>query len=187
MPLAPFLQAQTNTVNDRFTFVPANAGKVSTDASKAAGTGEPRFSIVITRWSTDTERDRVFSVVTEEGASSLRNALWSASSTGWITWPGNDQYTVRYARRAARADGGEDVVLVTDFPLWIWWDPGLKDSGFSRFSVIHLRLNRGGTGQGTVSLGAASIRGDKNAGVLLADDAALPTVFTDVRHERQAS
>lgn len=178
--VAVLAHAQTDTVKDRFTFVAANA-------SKAGQSGEGRLEIVVNRWSSDAERDRVFSVVTEEGPTKLSNALRDAYMTGWIHWPGHLDYTLRYARRTPRPDGGEDLMLVADSRAWVWWDPALApDSTDSPFTVIHLRLNRDGAGDGKVSFGT-KIRPDRAAGIVLEDDANQPTLLTEIRRERSAS
>jgi hypothetical protein len=178
--LAILAHAQTNDVKERFTFMAANGGK-------AGPSGEGRLELVITRWSSDAERDRMLSVVSEEGPDKLLDALHDAYMTGWIHWPGNLDYTLRYARRTPRPDGGEDVVLVTDSRTWIGWDSALgKGWTDSPFTVIHLRLDQAGAGEGKVSMGT-KIRGDKEAGIVLDDYANQPTLLTDVRRERNSS
>ena len=176
--LANITHAQTETAKERFTFTAPNG-------SKAGPNGEARLELVITRWSSDAERDRVRSVVTEEGPDKVNNALGDAA--GWIHWPGNLDYTLRYARRTPRPDGGEDIVLVTDSRTWIGWDP-THFTGWteSPFTVIHLRLNNEGAGEGKLSPGN-KIRSDKDAGIVLEDYASQPTFLTDVRRERKTS
>jgi hypothetical protein len=178
--LAILAHAQTDQVKDRFTFVAANA-------SKGGPSAEGRLEIVVNRWSSDVERDRVLSVVTEEGPAKLFNALRDANMTGWINWPGHLHYTLRYARRTPRPNGGDDVVLVADSRAWVWWDPALSTgSTDAPYTVIHLRLNKEGAGDGNVSFGT-KIRGDKAAGIVLEGDATQPTLLTEVRRERSAS
>ena len=177
--LANFAYAQTDSAKERFTFVAANG-------SKAGPSGEGRLELVVTRWSSDAERDRVRSVVTE-GPDKLLNAFHDSYMTGWIHWPGNLDYTLRYARRTLRPDGGEDLVLVTDAPIWLGWEPALSTRGTEApFTVIQLRLNKEGTGEGKVYLGT-KIRSDKDAGIVLEDDASQPTLLTDIRRERSAT
>ena len=172
--------AQTETMKDRFTFVAANG-------SKAGPSGAGRLELVVERWSSDAERDRVHSMVTAEGPDHLRNALADAYAAGWIHWPGNLDYTLRYARRSPRPDGGEDVVLVTDSRTWIGWDPS-QSAGWTDapFTVIHLRLSKDGAGQGKLSPGN-KIRGDKETGIVLDDYASQPTFLTEVQRERHSS
>ena len=179
IPLVAVLtHAQTETVKERFTFTALNG-------SKAGPSGEGRLELVITRWSSDAERDRLRASVTDEGPDKVNNALGEAA--GWIHWPGNLDYTLRYARRTPRPDGGEDVVLVTDSRTWIGWDSA-HSSGWtdSPFTVIQLRLNKEGTGEGKLSPGN-KIRSDKEAGIVLEDYASQPTFLTDVRRERKTS
>ena len=173
--------AEADTVHERFTFTAANG-------SLAGPSGAGRLELVVTRWSSDAERDRVHAVVTEEGPDQLRNALGDAYAAGWLHWPGHLDYTLRYARRAPRPDGGEDIVLVTDSRTWIGWDTrhsmGWTDGPVT---VIHLRLNKDGAGEGRLSLSATKIRGDKDAGVVLDDYASQPIFLTEIQRDRSSS
>ena len=178
--LATVGHAQTDTAKDRFTFVAANG-------SKAGPSGADRLELVVERWSSDAERDRVHSVVTAEGPDHLRNALSDAYAAGWIHWPGHLDYTLRYARRSPRPDGGEDVVVVTDSRTWIGWDSN-QTAGWTDapFTVIHLRLNKDGAGEGKLSPGN-NIRSDKEIGIVLDDYASQATFLTEVQRERHSS
>jgi len=178
--LVTAIHAETDTVKDRFTFVAANG-------SKAGPSGAGRLELAVTRWSTDAERDRVHSVVTKEGPDQLRNALADAYAAGWIHWPGQLDYTLRYARRTPRPDGGEDVVLVTDSRTWIGWDPSHATNWTDApFTVIQLRLNKDGAGEGRLSP-ANKIRADKDLGIVLEDYPNQPTLLTDVQRDRNTS
>jgi hypothetical protein len=172
--------AQTDTVTDRFTFTAA-------DGSKSGPGAQGRLELAVTRWSSDAERDRVRSVVTEDGPDKVLDALRDAYAAGWIHWPGNLDYTLRYARRTPRPDGGEDVVLVIDSRTWIGWHPA-HSAGWTDapFSVLQLRLDKAGTGEGKLALGN-KIRGDKEAGIVLDDYAGQPTFLNDVRRERPSA
>jgi hypothetical protein len=166
--------AETERAIERFTFAPADAPKT--------GLNEDRLPLVITRWSTDAERDQVFDALTQKDQEALALALRSTPYLGHLRWPGGLEYTVRYARKTARADG-EDVTLILDHPVWVWWKPEASlHAADSRYTVVHLRLGTDG-GQGTlVSLGDATA--DKQAGVMVSDSAAPPALITDLRRER---
>jgi hypothetical protein len=177
LALAAAAVAQPNAVEDRFTFAPVNA-------SQAGPTGEGRFEIVINRWSPDEERGRVLSTLSNGEPERLGREIASGWHAGYIRLPGNVEYTLRYAHRVSRSDGGADVVLATDRPIWFWWDPAApKGSADRPFTVIQLRLDPKGTGVGKLSLNAG-ITADKEAGTIaLQDFANQPTLLTDVRRE----
>jgi hypothetical protein len=87
----------------------------------------------------------------------------------------------------ARADGGEDIILATDYPVDLWWDTALGPTpkSFAHGTVIQLQLNRDGRGEGKVSVGTklSPTKDGKLFG--LADYAKQPVVLTDVQRERQ--
>jgi hypothetical protein len=180
------LFAQTPAeASQRFTFMVPNG-------AKAGPGGEGRFELIIERWSSDAERDRMREVFKTQGSDHLWNAIRDAYMAGWIHLPGGLVNVVRYARRSPRADGGEDIVLVFDWRTWAWWDPSLPSSPLdARFSVIQLRLNRAGIGDGRLALG--ELREDEAAGIAMADyDGqpglllnynSLPKLLLDVRRE----
>ena len=110
----PPVAAATENDAGRFTFFVPNAPESTVD-------GKDRFRLTINRWSTDAERDRVLAIVQERGMANLLDAFRETSAVGYLRWPGGLEYSVRYAYRAERPDGGADVILVLDRPAWVWW------------------------------------------------------------------
>ena len=175
----PRAQAQTQApgVAERFTFAAAGAPK--------SGLEEDRLPLVINRWSTDAERDQVFAALTARDTQALAQALRSSPFLGYLRWPGGLEYTVRYARRTSRSGGGEDVTLIVDRPIWVWWKPDASlHTSDSQYSVVHLRFDAKGAEGKLVALDAAMP--DKQAGVLAADYAKPPVLITDVRRESRS-
>ena len=75
--------------------------------------------------------------------SKLLSALPYVGVLGYLQWPGGLEHSVRYARQTARPDGGSDIVLVVERPLWLWWDPTAKWAADQQFTVVHLRDEQG--------------------------------------------
>ena len=164
----PALRAQKHTAADQFTFV--------------AGTEGKRFDLVVNRWSTDAERDKVRNLAQTMPATVL-TALGDAGLVGYVHLPGGMDYTLRYARRIERPDGTTEVVALADAPVWIWWDEGLKErTATYPFTAIQLRIAKDGVGVGKLS--AWSIVGEKDAGIALADYDKEPTLLTSVRRSK---
>jgi hypothetical protein len=174
----PFAISADTAARDRFTFARPPAPESTVDQVDQAG----RMSIDITRWSTDAERDRVVATITSDGPERVLNALRDAPRLGTLHWPGGVEYGVHYARRTTRADGGTDVVLLIDRPLWLWWESNPPSTTYP-FTLVQMRLGKDGRGEGHVSLGA-SVSSDPEAGVVLSDYAAARVAFTGVRHVR---
>ena len=155
---------------ERFTFVPANFP------------GAPPMNIVIKRWSSEADRDRVLAAVSG-GPQELGAPIATSFEVGYIDWPGSVQYVLRYASRMTRPDGTEDIVLATDRPMWIWWDGASKPPAAAdhAYTVIQLRLDKSGTGEGKLSFAEAVTADTTAKTIVLADYAARPAVLTNVR------
>ena len=161
---------------ERFSFTVANA-------PQTALPGEDRLELTIHQWSTDAERDKVMQVLEENDQATINHTFRTGPTAGSIRWPGGLQYTVRYARRTARADGGADIVLVADSRMWVWWDAPYKTGLEDPFTVIQLRVDKDGHGIGKLST-PDKIKADSNAGVLAAEFDSTPELLTDVKMER---
>jgi hypothetical protein len=73
--------------------------------------------IDVTRWSTDTERERLLSVLYELGPEKLLNTLRDLPKVGGIRTFNSLAWDLHYARHAPLPDGGERVVIATDRPV----------------------------------------------------------------------
>jgi hypothetical protein len=174
------LAAQTDGAREHFTFTAANM-------SKAGPSTPARLNILITRWSTDADRDRVRSTLMEGGPAKLVHVFQLANEAGYIDWPGSGQYIVRYARRVPQPDGGEEIVLATERPMWWWWDtPPAGTPMDYPFTLVQLRLDKDGGGTGKLSL-TSGVVADQRAGVVLDSYASQPVLLSDVRRERSGS
>jgi hypothetical protein len=166
------LSAETARSIAQYSFVVANAPKdvFSTDA---------RMRVRIMRWSTDDERRQLLAALEEP--SKLLGALPYVSVVGYLQWPGGLEHSVRYARQTARPDGGTDIVMVVERPLWLWWNPTVKWAADQQFSVVQMRINKDGTGEGRIATGDGFKR-DSNSGIVI-PDTTTPALLTDVRRE----
>jgi hypothetical protein len=103
--------------------------------------------------------------------------LWSSEVAG---------YSVRYAARFTEPDGGERIILITDRRLGAWndlWKPVASDATATNydFSMVEMRLNSQGEGEGKVSLtGKVTVDGVEKT-LALESFTALPVVLKNVR------
>jgi hypothetical protein len=158
---------------DRFTFARPPAPESTVDPKNN------RLEIVIDRWATDAERDRVVKAIAENGEARLLDAFSDLPRAGTLHWPAGVEYAVRSARRQPRPEGGADVILVIDRPLWLWWDTKIGTTSYP-FAVVQLRVDKEGKGEGRVSINVP-VSSDKASGVALSDFSKAPVVLTDVR------
>ena len=149
--------------------------------ANVAAPGEP-ITIELTKWSTDADRDRLASVLAWYGEKEVAGSmptvgyLWTSASAG---------YSIRYAYRIPGADGGQRIILLTERKLGAWspdaWKPvaaGTPDP--SSFSVIELRVNRAGQGEGKTSLTTKVTFEAATKSIALENYAAQPVILKGV-------
>ena len=166
------LSADSERVVSEYTFVVANAPK---EAFSTNG----RLRVRLTRWSTDEERRQLIATVDEP--SKLLSALPYGPVAGYLQWPGGLEHSVRYARQTPRPDGGADILMVVERPLWLWWDPAVKWAADQQFTVVQLRIKKDGTGEGRIATGQGFAR-DNDSGLVISDTT-KPALLVDVRRE----
>ena len=157
---------------ERLTFVAAKAPKSIVDGD--------RLTVTLNRWSTDHERDTVFSALNDKTGNGVQEALRDVGNVGYLRWPGGLEYSLRYARRVPRSDGSTDVLLITDRPVWIWWDSSVPGNHSAQFGLVQIRVGKDGVGQGRVATPDA-ITAEKAAGLMISNYETHPVLLTDVR------
>ena len=168
---------QTNRVEQRFTFKAANASKVGPS-------GQGRLELVVTQWSTDGDRERVLSAL-RDGPDKLAEAIRAGYAVGYMHWPGGLEYTLRYAYRVPNSNGSEDVVLGTDQPISLWWESGGATPPLSQSTVVQLRLNKDGRGEGKLGTRVTTHQHAKT--FVIEDFDTLPATLIDVQRERSVT
>jgi hypothetical protein len=157
---------------ERFTFSVAGAPKTAL--------GDERLRVSIHEWSSDAERDKAAAAIAANDTQAVRHALLDAKALGYLSWPGGSSYTIRYARRSARPDGGADLILVADSRIWVWWDAKNDLPANEPFTVLQIRLDKSGNGEGKIAP-ASAIRRDAASGIAMADYDTRPVLIRDVK------
>jgi hypothetical protein len=144
--------AQTNRIVAKFTCTTANLNP---------GAGEA-LKIDVLEWSSVADREKVLAALKDKGDSGVSNVLEAAHTVGFIWTGASLGYSVRYAHHVPLPDGGERIILATNVPLGRsnpWKATGQTSASDHPFTVIELRVNRGGVGEGKMSL-TSKITGD---------------------------
>ena len=155
----------------------------------SVGAGQ-NVKIDIFRWSTEDERKVLVSVVTDNNEKALADAIQKAPSLGSIWTSESLGYSIRFAFRDTLASGMERVIVLTDGQLGSWsgqiWKP-LRASGTASypFSLIELRVNRTGTGEGKMSMAGKVVADDNAKTLTLGDYDAAPVLLRPVKHESE--
>ena len=168
---------QAGGVAERFTAVALNMGDFG---PAQAGSVE----IVTTRWSTVAERDTLMAVLMDKGPEALLDALRGTRRVGYIRTPNSLGYDLHFAQQVPSEDGGRRVIVATDRPISFWEAANQPRSIDYPFTLIELRLNRDGEGEGKMSI-ATKITANKEFNLIEFEDyAAQPVRLTSVRSVR---
>ena len=150
---------------------------IAATSVNVTGAGDP-VRIDLLRWSTDAEREQLLSVFTKS-EKELAAALEKAPTLGYLWTSESAGYSLRYAYRVQTPEG-ERLIFATDRRLGSWnpqlWKPvGNAASPDYPFTLIELRFNRRGEGEGKASL-TTKITADGQAKTLALDNYAAATV-----------
>jgi hypothetical protein len=117
-------------------------------------------------------------------AARLTSAVKTAPTLGFIWGDGVTGYSIKYAWRASASEGAERIVLVTDRRLGAHapdWVPPSNTGPEAEFTLIEMRINGKGVGEGKTSL-TSSVDVDVAAGTLaLAGYPAAPVMLKVTR------
>ena len=153
--LTTLAAAQTSGTPERYTALAANL--------TTGGSGV--IDITVNRWSTEAERNRLVTTLLQQGPEKLLDILEDMPRVGYIRLDGGLGYDLHYAQKIKGPDGGERVVLATNRPIGFWEASNRPRSIDYPFTVIELRINTDGEGEGKLSF-ATKITGDDESKVI---------------------
>lgn len=118
---------------------------------------------------------------------SLAQALNETTTVGYLWSSEMAGYALRYAGKVDGPDGSQRILLITQRRLGAVnsrWNPTFEGNANSyEFSVIELRLNAKGDGEGKVSL-VGKVAPDVSAKIVTLENYdALPAVFRNIRRK----
>ena len=142
------------------------------------------IDITVNRWSSDKDRDRLMRVVADKGPEKLLDVLQDLPVMGHFGAPGNLSWDIHFARRMPLPDGGERIVLVTDRRIGFWEAAHQPRSIDYPFTVIDLRVNRDGEGEGKMSIATKVIYNKKDNMIELENFQTQPVQLTNVHREK---
>lgn len=139
--------------------------------------------IVLNRWSTDGERDRLLIVLQDQGPAKLLDALHAVPRIGYIRTPDSLGYELHFARKTPGEDGGEDIVIATDRYIGFWEAANRPRTIDYPFTVIQMHMNPDGQGEGRLSLATKIIADKKRQTIILENFGIQPVLLTNVRRQ----
>ncbi len=115
---------------------------------------------------------------------SLATAISRAPAIGYLWTEEVAGYSIKYAYRISQPDGGERIILATDRRLGGFaagWKPVAPTVTDYRFTIIEIRLNARGQGEGKTSL-TNKVVVDSAAGTLAVENyAAAPAILANLK------
>lgn len=171
-----FPAALTMSARERFT---AFAVDIGVPGRTSAGPVE----IVVERYSTDEERDRLLTVLLEKGPEKLLDTLQDLPRVGYIRTPNSIGYDLHFARKHPSEDGGEVISLATDRYIGFWEAANRPRTIDYPFTLIELRLGPEGVGEGKMSLATKIMFDKKHNTIVLENYKSQPVLLQNVKRE----
>jgi hypothetical protein len=107
--------------------------------------------IFVFQWSTRVEQHRLLAAFAADGPEAFLEELMNTPEVGYVRTPDNRIYNVHFAWDEPWNAGGRRIILVTARTLR-FWDAATPRSNTYGFTMIEIRLNGDGTGEGKMSL-----------------------------------
>ena len=143
---------------ERFQAWAVNLSNVATGANS-------QVDIVIERWSSDAERDRLVEAFQKGQDALLRELQKIKPRAGYFKLPDQVGWDIMFARQVPGEDGGQEILLVTDRRIDFWEARERPRSIDYPFTLIELHVDKNGQGEGQASV-ATKITYNKKKNVL---------------------
>jgi hypothetical protein len=160
-----------------------------TAANLKPGAGET-LRIDLFEWSSEADREKLLAALKDKGESGVSGVLEATRTVGFIWTDESIGYSVRFAHHVPLPDGGERIILATNVRLGRsnpWKAVGQAGASDYPFTVIELRLNRRGSGEGKLSLTSKIEADDQGKTLVLADYEHAPALLKMVKREPATS
>jgi hypothetical protein len=176
------LFALSGAVNAEAQTAKVAAGYSAVTAGLTAGAGI-NIRIDILRWSTDDEAGKLVGAFKEK-ADKWSDTLDQAAAVGHL-WASSSSlgYSIKLARQMPLPDGGTRIVLAVSPALGSWDRPVWKATGQATdypFTIVELRVNKAGSGEGKASLSGRVMVDDTAPAVVLENYPAAPVLLKSV-------
>lgn len=137
------------------------------DMSNPGRGGAGTLDIVIERWSTDTERQRLLDTLVERGSDKLLSTLQDLKPrVGYIRGASTLGWDIHYAREErSAATGARRIVFATDRPMSFSERINQPRSAEYEFTLGEVRIGADGKGEGKL-VPAAKVKWDKDSHVI---------------------
>lgn len=144
------------------------------------------FEMVVERWSTDAERDRLVETLKSKGPTGLLTVMREMPGIGYISSPTSKGVPLRFAHARPAEGGGRHIIMATERPMN---DEPPPRSRFRRgedypFSIVDITVDSSGNGEGKLAYAAHLALNPKTGAFEIGNYAADPIHLTSVKSER---
>lgn len=162
---------------ERFTAFAVNMSNIGTGANATV-------DIVITRWSSDAERERLVKAFNDKGQDELLKELQKIKPpVGRINIPGQLGWDLQYAREQKGEDGGRRIFIATDRRIGFREAANRPRSMDYPFTLIELHLDKDGEGEGRASVATKITFNKKLNHLELENYSSQPVMLNNVRKQ----
>jgi len=168
-------QTASNSPREHFSAIAVNNSTVGR-------AGEGMVDITINQWTSEADRDRLMTLFREKGEKALLSALQDQKPVGTISTPGSVAYELRYARQLPTAEGGRRIILATDRPMGFWEAANNPRSADYPFTLIELRVDKDGKGEGKLSVASKLTLNDNT--LVIENYADQPVMLNEVKAQK---
>jgi hypothetical protein len=124
------------------------------------------LDIVVERWSTPDEIERLRGILIEKGGSDLVSALQKVKPRcGYARTSNTLGWDIQFARETQMEDGTRKIVVATDRPIAFWEARNNPRSRDYEFSLAEIHIGKDGKGQGK-AITAAKLSFNKRTNTL---------------------
>ncbi len=168
-------QRASNTARETYRAFAVNLSNLNVPAAS-------QVDIVIDRWTSDVQSAKLTEIFQKQGPKALLNALQDQPAVGSIRTPGALAYDLRYARQLPGEDGGRRIILGTDRPIGFFEATSGSRSLDYPFTVIEMRVDNQGRGEGKLSVATKLILNDNV--LVLENYADQPVMLKNIEKQR---
>ena len=151
------------------------------------GSGPKAFTvdIVLERLSTDEEREGLIAAFVEGGQDKLLPALQKIRPrVGFIRTPNSIGYDLQYAWRFVNSDGTSRLVIATDRRINFWEARNQPRTIDYPFTIIEMRLDAKGEGEGRMAAGTKISRSKDGKTVELENYGISPVALNNIKLQK---
>jgi hypothetical protein len=156
----------------------------SASSSGVGRGGAGQVDVVIERWSTEAEREKLHQTFLEKGPDKLLDVLQDMKRVGYARLPNTIGYDLRFARQVPDDEGGRRIYIMTDRRIGFHEARNQPRTMDYPFSLIEIHLDKNGQGEGKVSVATKITMNKKTNQIELENYGQQPVMLTKVTAEK---